>query len=127
MLAYGQRLSRKRVITENLLAYWSARVQHLLQACTNDRNKLPEEQSIDVPFHVLIQDDVGMVEKIYQKAGLAMTEQARAKLGRFVDDHKDAYGRVVYDLKGQFGADPDELRESFNFYYDAFPVKRVQG
>lgn len=127
MLAYGQRLGRKQVITDNLLTYWTARIQHLLQACTDDRNKLPEAQSIDVPFHLMIKDDVGMVEKIYQKAGLEMTEQARVELGRFVDDHKDAYGRVVYDLKGQFGADPDELRERFNFYYDAFPVKRVQG
>ena len=124
MLAYGQRMNRKQVMAGQLLDYWTDRIQHLLQACVNDRPGLPEQHSIDVPFHVLIKDDVGIVERIYQKAGLAMTGQARAELGRFVEKHKDDYGKVVYDLKGQFGADPDELRERFNFYYDAFPVQR---
>lgn len=126
MLAYGQRLSRDKVMTEQLLNYWTDRVQHLLQACTTDRHTLSEQHSIDVPFHLFIQDDVGTVEKIYEKAGLTMTEQAKHELTRFVDDHKGNYGRVVYDLKGQFGADPHALRERFKFYYDAFPVKRQE-
>lgn len=124
MLAYGQRINRKQVMTSELLEYWTQRVEHLLRACTNDRGALPEAQSIDVPFHELIADDLGWVEKIYDKAGLAMTEQANAELTRFVDDHKGDYGRVVYDLKGQFGVDPDELRQRFDFYYEAFPVKQ---
>ena len=127
MLAYGQRMNRKKVITDQLLDYWVDRIAHLLQACANDRPMLPECQSIDVPFHLLIQDDVGMVEKIYDKAGLPMTDQARTELNQFVDQHKDDYGKVVYDLKKQFGADPDELREGFNFYYEAFPVQRARG
>ena len=127
MLGYGQRMSRTKLTTHKLLDYWTDRIEHLLQACANDRHKLPDDQSIDVPFHVLIKDDVGMVEKIYEKAGLAMTDQARAELSQFVDAHKDDYGKVIYDLKRQFGADPDELRERFNFYYDAFPVKRGKG
>ena len=124
MLAYGQRLSRKQVMTDELLNYWTDRVEHLLQACVDDRDKLPGSQSIDVPFHILIKDDVGVVEKIYDKAGLPMTEAVRLKLGQFVDEHKDDYGKVVYDLAGQFGADPQALRERFNFYYEAFSVKR---
>ena len=109
------------------LDYWTERIAHLLQACANDRDKLPAEQSIDIPFHELIKDDIGMVEKIYHKANMAMTAKARNELGRFVDAHRDDYGKVIYDLKGQFGSDPDLLRERFNFYYDAFPVKRGKG
>lgn len=127
MIAYGQRFNRKKVMTGQLLEYWTDRVERLLRACTNDRFNLPESQSIDVPFHEFIKDDIGMVEKIYSKAGLEMTDQARAELSQFVDSHKDDYGRVVYDLKRQFGVDPDELRERFSFYYDAFPVKRTKG
>ena len=127
MLGYGQRMSRKNVLTDQLLEYWSDRIAHLLQACVIDRQKLPEDQSIDVPFHILIKDDIAMVQKIYDKAGLAMTDQAQTELKHFVDEHKGDYGKVIYDLKGQFGADPDELREQFNFYYAAFPVKRAKG
>jgi hypothetical protein len=65
-----------------------------------------------------------MVNKIYQKAGLEMTAQAQTELSQFVDDHKGDYGKVIYDLKGQFGVEPDELRQRFNFYYEAFPGNR---
>ena len=127
MLAYGQRINRKQVMTAELLQYWNERVAHLLRACTEDRAGLPEAQTIDVPFHELIDDEIAWVEKIYTKAGLQMTDRARTQLSRFVDDRKGEYGRVIYDLKGQFGVDPDSLRESFKFYYDAFPVKRASG
>lgn len=124
MLAYGQRMNRDEVLIDGLVDYWSDRVEHLLHACASDRHKIPQAQSIDIPFHMLIQDDVNTVEKIYAKAGLAMTGQSRAQLSHFVDEHKDEYGHVVYDLKGQFGVDPEALRERFSFYYEAFPVRR---
>ena len=44
------------------------------------------------------------------------------KLKRFADAHQGEYGRVVYDLKGQFGVDPDVLRERFAFYFEAFDL-----
>ncbi len=28
---------------------------------------------------------------------------------------------MVYDLRGDFGLEPDELYERFAFYFDAFP------
>lgn len=124
MLAYGQRMNRNEVLIDGLVDYWSDRIEHLLRACAADRDSIPEAQSIDVPFHELIVDDVNMVEKIYAKAGLPMTKSARAQLSSFVDTHKDEYGRVVYDLKGQFGVDPDQLRERFDFYFQSFPARR---
>jgi len=127
MLAYGQRMSRRQVMTGELLEYWTARVEHLLRACVRDRAVLPASRSIDVPFHELIKDDVGWVGKIYARAGLDMTDRARAELSGFVEEHREDYGRVIYDLKGQFGADPEALRERFRFYYDAFPVERAAG
>ncbi len=121
MLAYGQRLSRDKVMIGQLADYWTERVEHLLRACVNDLPKLPQDQCINVPFKELISDDVGTVEKIYKKAGLEMNDLAREELSGFVDDHKGAYGRVVYNLQEQFGIDPEKLRKRFDFYSEAFP------
>jgi len=123
MLAYGQRISRKSVMKSDLVEYWAERVEHLLKACVEDRHLLEDEQSIDVPFHEFIQDDLAWVEKIYAKAGLELNDEAREALNHFVDAHKDDYGRVAYDLKGQFGIEPEELSQRFSFYYEAFPVQ----
>ena len=36
MLAYGQRLSHRKVETKALIDYWGDRVEHLLRACVRD-------------------------------------------------------------------------------------------
>lgn len=122
IMAYGQRLSRHGVMTEQLAAYWIARVDHLLRACMRDRDNLPTEQSIDIKFDDLIKNDVDSVERIYQRAGLTMTNKAEQQLRHFVEQHKESYGRVIYDLKGQFGVDSDALRKQFDFYANRFLV-----
>ena len=125
MLAYGQRNGRKKVEPQRLIEYWSDRVEHLLRACVRDRQVIPDEQSIDVLFHEFMADDLKMVERIYEKAGDRMEETTRAELQAFLDDHpRGKYGRVVYDLRSDFGIDPDALRERFGFYFDAFAVER---
>jgi len=124
MIAYGQRMSRKRIDLDGLIQYWSDRVVHLLQACTAERHKIPEAQSIDVLFHEFMADDIAMVEQIYRKADLAMTPQARGQLQAFLDAHpRGKHGRIVYNLREDFGVEPAQLRSRFNFYFDRFPVQ----
>ena len=124
MLAYGQRTSRKRVDLDGLINYWSDRVVHLLRACVRDRHIIPARQSIDVPFHVFMADDLAMVEKIYQQAGLEMTDDARGQLCNYLQEHpRGKHGRIVYNLREDFGVEPAQLRSSFDFYFDRFPVQ----
>ena len=122
MQAYSQRMTRRRIMRDELLHYWTDRVQHLLEACVRERATLADDQSIDVPFTRLIADDIGWVERIYRRAGMAMTATARAELARFVREHREDYGRISYDLQGQFGVAPQDLRRRFDFYYDAFDI-----
>lgn len=124
MIAYGQRMSRHSIDTENVINYWTDRVQHLLEACARDRQQLPESQSIDVPFHEFMADDLAMVRAIYARAGLAMTETAATELQSFIDHHpRGKHGRIIYDLEQDFGVDPETLRQRFDFYFQQFPVR----
>ena len=124
MLTYGDRMRRTKVDPPAVAEYWADRVEHLLRACVRDRELLPTDQSIDVLFHEFMKDDVATVERIYQVAGLPMTEAARASLeAHMVENPRGKHGRIVYDLVGDFGVDPDALRSRFDFYYARFPVK----
>jgi hypothetical protein len=114
----------KEVKTDRIAAYWSDRIETLLRRCVRDRALLPEAQSVDVPFHEFMADDVAMVERIYALADLEMTRAARADLDAYMAAHpRGKHGRVVYDLPGDFGIDPDALRERFAFYFERFPVQ----
>lgn len=127
MLAYGQRINRKQVDPKGLISYWTDRVHHLLQACVRDRDVIPAAHSIDVLFHEFMADDLAMVEQIYARAQLEMTAQAREQLQQFLTDHpRGRDGRVVYNLRGDFGVEPAQLRERFAFYFDRFPVQVEQ-
>lgn len=124
MLAYGQRMNRKRILIEELAEYWSGRIERLLRRCVETRHLLPASRSIDVPFHEFMADDMGKVEKIYDKAGLALTDYARAEMREFIEAHpRGKHGTVVYNLREDFGIDPAALRQRFQFYFDAFPVR----
>ena len=124
MQAYSARMQRKRVDAPRLLAYWADRVEHLLRACLADRAAWPEGQSIDVPFHRFMADDVAMVERIMAKAGLPLDERARGQIAAYMQAHpRGKEGRVIYNLERDFGVRPDDLRARFRFYFDAFPVQ----
>jgi hypothetical protein len=124
MLTYGDRMRRTKVDPSAVAAYWSDRVERLLRACVRDRHLLPTTQSIDVLFHEFMADDVGMVERIYDVASLDMTDDARASLEQYMADHpRGKHGRILYDLPGDFGVDPEELRRRFDFYYERFPIR----
>ncbi len=125
MMAYAQRMGRKKVETEKLIEYWTDRIEHLLRASIRDRHLLPDAQTIDVLFHEFMADDLGMIEKIYAKAGVEMTQEAKEQLEGFVRDHpRGKHGRVIYDLKENFGVDPKSLQDRFEFYYNQFPVRK---
>ena len=124
MMTYSSRVNYKHTDPRWYLEYWHDRVHKLLTASISDRDLIPSDRSIDVPFDEFMADDVGMVEKIYEVAGLPMTEQARNQIDGYMLAHpRGKAGQVVYDLRKDFDADPAELRRSFDFYFDQFPVR----
>jgi hypothetical protein len=124
MLVYGDRMRRHAIEPEALAAYWVDRIERLLRACVRDRDELASERSIDVLFHEFMADDVAMVGRIYERAGIAMTRDARTQLDAFMAAHpRGKDGQLAYDLRADFGLDPAIVRERFAFYFERFPVK----
>jgi hypothetical protein len=123
MLAYGDRVRRRSIEPEALAEYWVDRIDRLLRACVRDRDLLPADRSVDVLFHEFMADDVAMVERIYEHNNREMTVEARADLDAFMADNpRGKHGRIAYDLRGDFGLDPDDVRARFGYYFDRFPV-----
>jgi hypothetical protein len=123
MLAYGDRMRRGSIEPEALAEYWVDRIERLLHACARDRDLLPPERSIDVRFDEFMADDIAMVERIYERNDLAMTTKARRQLEAFLAaNRRGKYGQVAYDLRGDFGLDPDDVRSRFSTYLDRFAV-----
>ena len=124
MIAYGHRILRTSVDPKWVLDYWTDRFEKLLSALVRDRKVFGVKQSLDVLFHEYMADEMGTVQKIYDLHDMEFTPKARQEMADFIAAHpRGKHGRVRYHLKEHFGVEPDAIRERFQFYYDALPVK----
>ncbi len=122
MLAYGDRMRRVHIDADDLAAYWIDRIERLLRAAVRDVHLIPAGQRIDVEFGAFMADDLAMATTILDVAGLDVTDPARSGLTAYLAGNpRHREGRMVYDLRGDFGLEPDRLYERFAFYFDAFP------
>ena len=127
MLAYGDRNRRVSVDPDELAAYWVDRIERLLLAAVRDAHLIPSDQRVDVEFGEFMSDDVGMAERIIDLAGLEITDDCRAGLVGYVEGNpRGKDGRIVYDLRTDFGLEPDDLYQRYSFYFDAFPQIRTE-
>ncbi len=123
MVAYTSRMSVEHIDPRAIGAYWSARVEDLFRACTDDRDLLPAGRSLDLLFHDFMADDMATVERVYEVAGQPFTDASRAAMNAFVSSHpRGRNGAVVYQPE-VLGIDPAERREALAFYRTRFGVE----
>ena len=122
MLAYGDRLRRVDVDADGLAVYWVDRIERLLRAAVRDAHLIPAAQRIDVEFGAFTADDLATAERILRVAGVEVTDTARAEIRAYLAGNpRGKDGRVVHDLRADFGLHPADLYDRFEFYFDAFP------
>ncbi|MCA9533650.1 MAG: sulfotransferase [Myxococcales bacterium] len=127
MLGYAERVGRTRVDADQLIAYWSERIERLLRKGVQDRALIPTARSYDSLFHEFMRDTEGTLDNVYARAGIPQTATSRAEQRAFLEAHpRGKDGRLEYDLERGFGVKPEALRERFAFYFERFPV-RVEG
>ena len=79
---------------------------------------------MEVHFDRFMADPMDRVERIYTVADLALTDEARAQIVAYLAGHpRDQEGQVEYDLRADFGVEPDEVRSHFGFYQEAVGVR----
>lgn len=124
MIAYGDRIRRHAIEPEVTAGYWIDRIEHLLRCCVRDHDRIPASQRLDVMFHEVTADANRIISDIYGLAGIEMTDLAKQQFSAYLRDNpRGKYGQILYQLKKDFGVDPDELRERFSFYFDRFPIR----
>jgi hypothetical protein len=124
MLTYGARTLYRSPRPEWYRDYWTDRIGRLLDASLSDRHVLPEGRTVDVFFHEYMADEMATVQRVYDAAGIELTDQARSAIEAYQAAHpRGKEGRVVYDLRNDFSTTPEEVRSRFGDYLDRFPVR----
>jgi Sulfotransferase family len=86
------------------------------------RKKFGDDRFADVSFAELQSDPVGAVAKSYERLGLTFSDDGRAEVRRWAEEHQPGHrGTHTYDL-ADYGLTPEQVREAFGEYlatYDA--------
>jgi hypothetical protein len=70
-------------------------------------------------------DDLAMAQRILAAAGMEVTDQSSRRMGEYLAGNpRGKGGRIVYDLRADFGIEPADLYERYAFYFEAFPRVR---
>jgi len=124
MSAYRGRLWDTVQDPDWYLEFFADQIERLLRGYLRDVDLVPEAQRFDCMFDTFMQDDIAMVERIFDKAGLGNTPESRRQLEEYMATHqRGAGGRMVFNLRRDFGVDPVQLRERYAFYMDSLPVE----
>lgn len=102
--------------------YWRDLCSRLVTAGMRDRH-LITEQVVDVPYREFVNDNWTAVNAVYDTIGMEITDEARTEIQTFIDNNKQGKGgRVVYNLRGDFGVEPEWVREPFQEYMDTYDI-----
>jgi sulfotransferase family protein len=83
------------------------------------------DQFLDVYYHSLISDPLGVVQKIYQHFDLEFAPDTKQIMSVFLDVAGKKSGPHRYTTE-QFGLSPDVIRTRFKNYIDAFHVSHAR-
>jgi hypothetical protein len=120
--------SQKQPDIDAHVDYWVDRIERMLRSYVRDRELVPDEQLVELMFEDIVGDDLGAASRVFERAGLPVTDECRADLESYMATHpRGKNGRVVYDLEGDFGLDADALRHRFAFYTDEFGIRPEPG
>ena len=97
------------------LSTWSDYLNRFL----SDRRRLnKEDQIVDVHFEIFQQNQMGVVDSIYERFGWDLHPEDRERMQQFLDEQpRGKYGVHEYSLE-EFGIKADVLKTHFEDYFD---------
>ena len=88
------------------------------------RNASGPDRFVDVHYSTLVGDPFGVMEKLYEQAGVALTQPIRTSMQQWLDAHpQHQAGRHDYDL-ADYDLDRATVEARFSSYLDRFAVAR---
>jgi hypothetical protein len=122
MVAYSARLSVDRPDPAAYGRFWGERVTDLLGACLRDRDLLPTESAIDIPFDEFMREGDATLARVYRLAGQPLDDAARRGMAQFQVTHPRGRHGTVHYVPEELGLPTTTRRDVLEAYKDRFLV-----
>lgn len=124
MVAHGRGVFSDHVDAREVGAHWLRKVRRMIDRSLAVRDAGKSASFVDVSYYDLLQDPIAQVERIYARAGRALSGAAlgamRAARAREVQNR---HGKHAYKAR-DFGLSPARIEETFADYRARFAIPR---
>ncbi len=118
-----------KVDEKGVAAHWAKSWEKGLRKLVDfrDSGAIDDSRIFDVKFDEFMKDTTGMVKRIYEYFDIEYTPEAAKAVQAFMDNNpRDKFGTHSYTLE-QFGLDPQDIKNRYQFYADRFGLESKFG
>lgn len=96
-------------------------LQHAaVEKAMRSRDEVGEGQFIDVSYHDVLANPVPVIRRIYEAAGLEMSNDHEARVREWLDKNNQTKHGVHKHSPDEFGMDADDINERFSAYRERY-------
>ncbi len=105
-----------RVVGREMFDYWATALDRYLA----ERDQLPTDRILDVRFDEVVSDIVGVIRRVYDRAGRAITPEALANFRNYDASRPEHhFGTYTYSA-ADYGYTPEMIDQRFSHYRERF-------
>lgn len=124
MVAHGRGIFSDNVDPREVGRHWTRKVRRMIDRSIEVRDSGAQSSFVDVQYADLMRDPMGEVARIYERAGVALTAQAKSAMRAVQSrDTQHRYGKHVYRA-ADFGLSRAIIEETFSDYCERFGIVR---
>ncbi len=122
MVCHARSIFSDHVDPTEVSEHWFRKVERMARRSMCIRAALNEENFVDVQYHELIDDPVGILSKICSDAGIEFTKKDEDNAQECLRlNRKDRFGEHVYDTT-DFGLDREMIEGRLGFYREHYAI-----
>jgi len=122
MLTHLQMIFSDDVDPKRVASHWLHRIENMARRTMATRERVNDAGFVDVSYYDLVEDPMPQVARIYEKADVELTAEARAAMAASRQVNKQhKYGRHKYAL-ADFGMSRDDVESRLAAYRARFEV-----
>ncbi|MXW25125.1 MAG: sulfotransferase [Dehalococcoidia bacterium] len=125
MVAHGRGIFSDRVDPVEIAAHWTRKTRRMVDLTMQTRDRANADQFLDVSYYDLLDDPIGELRRITERAGIGFDEEAQAIAEQYLEAHpQNQFGRHRYHMS-DFGLDEETIDREFAAYRarHAIPVE----
>ncbi len=122
MVAHGRGIFSDAIDPQEIAGHWLRKTRRMVEAAMQTRTSANPDQFIDVSYYDLMDDPIGELRRITERAGIAFDGEAVRNAEQYVKANpQNRFGRHTYRLD-DFGLDEETIDREFATYREKHAI-----